>query len=87
MLIYEFYSGTRWSFETKGEHSHKEFTDEIRRLFPIESSGKYFGDVRHTHKKFGKVKAPGNNNRFFDTMVKCEKSDPNGRIYSRVVML
>lgn len=87
MRICEFDSGSRRSYEAEGEHNYKDFTDEIRRLYPVESSGKHFRDVVYIYKKYGKVKAPGNNNRFFDTMVKCEKSDPNGRVYSRVVML
>ena len=86
MIIYEFYSGSRWSYEAQGKFSYKEFTDKIRELFPIESVGKHFGDVIYIHKKFG-LRPMGDNGSFCNSLFKCSKSDAGSSIYSRVVIL
>lgn len=89
MQIYEFSnpSGTGWSFQTEGEFSYEDFVNEIRKQYPIETSGRHFQDVFHYCMKFGQIKAPGDNNRFINTMVKCDRNSHGSKIYSRVAML
>lgn len=88
MRVYEYYTGTRWGFEAKGEFSFDEFTKEIKKLFPIQTAGKNFGDVVHRYKKFGEVViGDDDNKRVVNTMVKSDRSDPEANVYSWVVML
>ncbi len=84
MRIYEFYNGSSFSFQAKGNYMADEFIKKVREQFDLGIRGKHLSDVQQIYKKWGYIKAEESG---YMGYTKCSQHEKDAEVFTKVVLI